>query len=1175
MAKRNTCGVCNENVAVFYCMQCDCFFCRNCNDSCHDEDCPTKQRSSGFNESINNKDLVREWLESSTGSSTLLESPFQLTLDINKPTHDNLKHRQETQVNLTSRHSPGTMSTGHPASQKKQHATKRPPLPCPRLPASFRNTTTTNDHDNYSYASIDFRPAVITGDGMIAAPICDERETEILGDYNDRDVDVANSEEYHWDDELQSHSASDQFEAAPYAEIEIGNSRKESDEKRLPPPRITQRKTSADKHRNGDDSRDKLRLEVYEDPVDTRPSEEELSKLYASVDFSKKKKKSQKGTVINPGSVIGPYYTNQDIVSSDDQLLCRENAENQPNNNNVVAVVGDGVTEKQAKKDASKVGKSKFFVDIPDNREGTPPPMPKPFSARRKQSAPALLFNRVALPPQLPPRTREALQFDERSYHRSAEELNSSSYAVVGEAVGVNEKKSAARGHRRNLSGDLHVQRRDQSHHHYPLPTTSTTNDTTVGKVEPKRGSEKKSFHKRHRRMKSHETISTVYATATSDNKDTTAPNRPTNSPPSDKENGGQPPYSGKSSADSSLEDTASVSKECKDSVENSYDDMSELMRKAEALISDELPEGWQEVRDGSEVYYWHIWTGTIQYERPVLSATPSSSSRSISPPFSDPSSSQSPSVNEPQEKATQRKSDVYVYYDSDPCHISFFNSPEVRSESPHDKPRQAISFPVHSMGWTDVEEDLMSSNVLADTVNRCISSLAEQRKDLWKISDTWGEGKDIKLILEGESLKLVEPKSKALLLVQPIAKMRVWGVGKEDQRDFAYIARDQKTNKHKCHMFRCHGNVSGRSITNTLHAICNRVLEEKRRAKEKNAKAQKTGSDLLNAPVSSSARGNTAFNEKPYFEQKKCFSAKYIGWTEVTKSSGIDALNKAVTKLLTVREPTNWKTVLVEITISEIKTIDCSTQEVLMEDRVRFISFLGVAKDERMCGYIVAVGMETFVCHVFCCIPHAGTLTRAMEEACKLRYEKFLHKSSVENPSQAQEVETSLPQFQPRSSVKEKGSALKSSVQGLFQKLQKRDSKKKDDSYQTNQDQKMPTLQPGANEYLVKYFGCVQVELGTGIETVQESVEQLSGGAMMIGFLEVTKDGLTLCDSQRTALSRRVIDLDTVSYCGVTSNNGYFGIIQSQGRGKYACHVCQEYKTPVTSIVSAIHEML
>ncbi len=38
------------------------------------------------------------------------------------------------------------------------------------------------------------------------------------------------------------------------------------------------------------------------------------------------------------------------------------------------------------------------------------------------------------------------------------------------------------------------------------------------------------------------------------------------------------------------------------------------------------------------------------------------------------------------------------------------------------------------------MEEEQMSSNVLAETVNDCISSLAEQRKDLWKIADTWGE---------------------------------------------------------------------------------------------------------------------------------------------------------------------------------------------------------------------------------------------------------------------------------------------------------------------------------------------------------------------------------------------------------------------------------------------------
>ena len=43
-------------------------------------------------------------------------------------------------------------------------------------------------------------------------------------------------------------------------------------------------------------------------------------------------------------------------------------------------------------------------------------------------------------------------------------------------------------------------------------------------------------------------------------------------------------------------------------------------------------------------------------------------------------------------------------------------------------------------MGWVDVEEEKMVSDILAETVNECISSLAEQRKDLWAISETWGE---------------------------------------------------------------------------------------------------------------------------------------------------------------------------------------------------------------------------------------------------------------------------------------------------------------------------------------------------------------------------------------------------------------------------------------------------
>ena len=53
--------------------------------------------------------------------------------------------------------------------------------------------------------------------------------------------------------------------------------------------------------------------------------------------------------------------------------------------------------------------------------------------------------------------------------------------------------------------------------------------------------------------------------------------------------------------------------------------------------------------------------------------------------------------------------------------------------------------------------------------------------------------------------------------------------------------------------MFRCHGQVSGRSVTNALQAICSRVLEEKKRkAKERENPATKPSSDLMRPPSKS-----------------------------------------------------------------------------------------------------------------------------------------------------------------------------------------------------------------------------------------------------------------------------------------------------------------------------------
>lgn len=676
---------------------------------------------------------------------------------------------------------------------------------------------------------------------------------------------------------------------------------------------------------------------------------------------------------------------------------------------------------------------------------------------------------------------------------------------------------------------------------HNFLSHTNNTNERLSKSSNNEDLKEIKTYKKQHRRMKSHETIIRNYAQPIVDLNDSKASNS----------------SSSKSSILSESHSPLSISKESDDSERSLHDII-------QSELIDELPEGWQEVKDGAETYYWHIWTGTIQYERPLRSTTPSSSSRSISP-FSSQDSTTSSRAASVADSVDERKG-------------SMTSSPVMMDTPPPDKPKQVISFPVHSMGWMNVDESKMDQSLIGDTVNNCITELAEKRHDLWNTSETWAEGSDIKLILEGETLKLLEPKSKNILHVQPIAKMRVWGVGRVETRDFAYIARHQSSGKHRCHMFRCHGHVSGRSITNALQAICNRVLDEKRRAKERSdSPSVRSSSDLLKPP----SKVQSNFNEKPFPEQKKCFTAKYVGQTEVSRSSGVDLVNKAVAKLSEGQQTSDWSSVLVEVTTSEIKTIDCIKQHTLMEHRVRYVTFLAIAQDERFAAYIVAVARDTFICQVFFCAPHAGTLTKAIEEACKLRFEKMLDGRVRRTPSTSQDAtDGDVPQKptqqpdaqQPASSalsrdtVKEKTKSLTSSIAGVFTKLNKKDNKKKEEEQ---------SITLNANEYLVKYFGSVTVDIGTGIEAVQKAVKGLAGGQMMMGYLQVQSDCITLSDSQRTALSKRTFDLNAVSYCGMTSDRKHFGVILSCGKGKYICHVFQEYKPNLGHIVSAIHDVL
>lgn len=59
------------------------------------------------------------------------------------------------------------------------------------------------------------------------------------------------------------------------------------------------------------------------------------------------------------------------------------------------------------------------------------------------------------------------------------------------------------------------------------------------------------------------------------------------------------------------------------------------------------------------------------------------------------------------------------------------------------------------------------------------------------------------------------------------------------------------------------------------------------------------------------------------------------------------------------------------------------SEAEVLVECRVRFLSFMGVGKDAHTFAFIMDSGNQRFECHVFWCEPNAGNVSEAVQAAC------------------------------------------------------------------------------------------------------------------------------------------------------------------------------------------------
>ncbi|XP_044874041.1 amyloid-beta A4 precursor protein-binding family B member 2 isoform X3 [Mauremys mutica] len=443
------------------------------------------------------------------------------------------------------------------------------------------------------------------------------------------------------------------------------------------------------------------------------------------------------------------------------------------------------------------------------------------------------------------------------------------------------------------------------------------------------------------------------------------------------------------------------------DSASPSSPDETDIWSDHSFQTDPDLPPGWKKINDIAGTYYWHIPTGTTQWECPVSIPTDLQSSRKGSlnsiTPSPTPETEKQPWSDFAVLNGGKINSDIWkdlhaATVNPDPslkefegatlryASLKLRNAPRSNEDdscSINSDP-EAKCFAVRSLGWVEMAEEDLAPGKSSVAVNNCIRQLSYCKNDIRDTVGIWGEGKDMYLILENDMLNLVDPMDHTILHSQPIVSIRVWGVGRDNGRDFAYVARDKDTRILKCHVFRC--DTPAKAIATSLHEICSKIMAER-----KNAKAVACSSLQERTNVTLDVPLQVDF-PTPKTELVQKFHVQYLGMLPVVKPVGMDTLNSAIENLMASSSKEEWMPVTMNVADATVTVINERNEEqIMVECRVRFLSFMGVGKDAHTFAFIMDTGNQHFESHVFWCEPNAGNVSEAVQAACMLRYQKCL----------------------------------------------------------------------------------------------------------------------------------------------------------------------------------------
>ncbi|NXW09068.1 APBB3 protein, partial [Fregetta grallaria] len=372
-----------------------------------------------------------------------------------------------------------------------------------------------------------------------------------------------------------------------------------------------------------------------------------------------------------------------------------------------------------------------------------------------------------------------------------------------------------------------------------------------------------------------------------------------------------------------------------------------------------DLPPGWRKIRDSLGTYYWHVPTGTTQWQHPARTSGPGGRLEADGEEtLQGAHSAKDRPIPSPVASLSRRT--------SLPWHGDDFQ----HSAEPGSK-----CFAVRSLGWVEIPEEDLAPGKSSIAVNNCIQQLSNSKSQ--GAAENRGEGQDLVMILKKDTMSLVDPLDRSLIHRQPILNIRVWGVGCNNGRDFAFVASDKDTCVLKCHVFHC--NVPAKGIAKALHEMCSKIVAERAIASNglrRAAMLEPSGSteDLpLQVDILEAVR-----------QSMQTYEALYIGSLPVPRAMGMDVLNEAIEKLTRGPGRERWMPSLIHVSDTAMRVHPAQDEEAahIWECQVRYVTFLGVGRDAHTFALIVDTGRR-FQCAAFWCEPDAGTISEAVQAAC------------------------------------------------------------------------------------------------------------------------------------------------------------------------------------------------